>query len=168
MPTFGDLGAPLDSVAGIIRMALTPVFLLLSIANLLNVFSTRLALVGDRADQVAKTLDAADPDQTAILRHQLIGLYRRSVTLDVAVILSAIAKAAICIAVLLLFVGALGGESVGWALLVAFGSAIVCTLGAILAYATEMLMAGTGIRTELADGERRHLIDFIHRSRTET
>jgi hypothetical protein len=168
MPTIGiDLGTPLDSVAGIIRMALTPVFLLLSIANLLNVFSTRLALVGDRADQVTKALAAADPKQGTILRHQLIGLYRRSVTLDVAVILSAIAKAAVCIAVLLLFAGALGGESVGWALLVSFGCAIVCALGAILAFAAEMLMAGTGIRTELAEGERRHLVDFIRRSRTE-
>ena len=169
MPTLGiDLGAPLDSVAGIIRMALTPVFLLLSIANLLNVFSTRLALVGDRADQVTKALAAADPKQGTILRHQLIGLYRRSLTLDVAVILAAIAKAAVCIAVLLLFAGALGGESVGWALLIAFGCAIVCALGAILAYAAEMLMAGTGIRSELAHSERRHLMDFMRGSHTGT
>ena len=45
--------------------------------------------------------------------------------------------------------------------LVAFGCAIVCALGAILAFAAEMLMAGTGIRTELAHSERRHLMDFM-------
>jgi|SRR5579872_6109510 len=169
MPTLGlDFGTPLDSIAGIIRMALTPVFLLLSIANLLNVFSTRVALVGDRADQVTKALGTAEPDQVSALREQLIALYRRSVALDLAVILAAIAKAAVCISVLLLFAGALGGESVGWALLLSFGCAIVCALGAIMAFAAEMLMAGTGVRSELAHGERRHLIDFVRRPHADT
>src|SRR5689334_1429791 len=143
------LDLPLDSVAGIIRMALTPVFLLLSIANLLNVFSTRLALVGDRADQVTKALETADSDRAPELRRQLQQLYRRSLALDAAVILSSIAKAGVCIAVLLLFVGALGDTAVALVLLLAFGCAVVCSLGAILAYATEMLMAGTGVRNEL-------------------
>lgn len=161
MPTVGaEFGTPLDAVASIIRMALTPVFLLLSIAALLNVFSTRLAMVGDRADQVAKALESADPDRAAILKDQLAHLYRRSLALDAAVILSAIGKAAICIAVLLLYAGELGNEPVGLALLLAFGCAIVCALGAILAYAAEMLMAGIGVRLELAHSRRRHLLQF--------
>jgi hypothetical protein len=169
MPTVGaDFGTPLDAIAHVIRMALTPVFLLLSIAALLNVFSTRLGLVGDRVEQVTKALDTADPDQAAALKHQLVHLYRRSLALDAAVILSAIAKAAICAAVLLLFAGALGDESVGLALLIAFGSAIVCALGAILAYAAEMLMAGTGVRAELAHGRRRHLLHLPIGSHSDT
>jgi Protein of unknown function (DUF2721) len=161
MPTaVTDFGTALDPIAHIIRMALTPVFLLLSIAALLNVFSTRLGLVADRAEQVTKALGTADADHAAVLKDQLGHLYRRSVALDVAVILSAIAKAAVCAAVLLLFAGALGDESVGLALLLAFGCAIVCALGAILAYTAEMLMAGTGIRADLAHGHRRHLLHF--------
>ena len=35
-------------------------------------------------------------------------------------------------------------------LFVLFGLAVVCALGAIIAFTTEMLMAGTGIRTEVA------------------
>jgi len=169
MPNMGlDFGTALDPVANIIRLALTPVFLLLSIANLLNVFSTRLALVGDRADQVTKALATADDDQAGALRLQLIQLYRRSLALDAAVILSSIAKAAVCIAVLLLFIGALGEESVALVLLLAFGCAVVCSLGAILAYAAEMLMAGTGVRAELAHGHRRHLIAFLTGSHADT
>ena len=159
MPTMGvDFGTPLDSVAHIIRMALTPVFLLLSIAALLNVFSTRLALVGDRVEQVTKALEAVDDDHAAALEKQLVHLHRRTLALDAAVILASVAKAAVCAAVLLLFVGTLGDEPVGWALLLAFGCAIVCALGAILAFATEMLLAGTGIRAHLAHGHRRHLL----------
>jgi hypothetical protein len=161
MPTMGlDFGTAVDPIAHIIRLALTPVFLLLSIANLLNVFSTRLALVGDRAEQVTKALGSAEPADGPELRRQLRQLYRRSVALDLAVILSSIAKAGVCIAVLLLFVGALGDEAVALVLLLAFGCAVVCTLGAIVAYAAEMLMAGTGVRAELAHGHRRHLLHF--------
>jgi len=163
-----DFGTPLDAVAHIIRMALTPVFLLLSLSALLNVFSTRLGLVGDRVEQITKALDTADPERAAALKSQLIRLYRRTLALDAAVILSAVAKAAICGAVLLLFAGALGDESVGLALLIAFGCAIICALGAILAYAAEMLMAGTGIRDELAHGHRRHLLHFPMGSRNDT
>ena len=41
-------GSALDTIAHIIQVALTPVFLLSGIATLLNVFSTRLSRVGDR------------------------------------------------------------------------------------------------------------------------
>ena len=148
----------LESVAKIIQMALTPVFLLTGLATLLNVFSTRLARVAGRVDQAAKALETADADAAALLRDQLSALHRRSLALDVAVILAAAAGAATCTTVLLLFVGAFGSGSIEVALFSVFGFAIVCALGAIAAFAAEMLMAGTGIRAELAHGHRRHLL----------
>ena len=36
-----------------------------------------------------------------------------------------------------------------------FGLAVVCALGAIAAYTVEMMIAGTGIRTEVAQGRRQ-------------
>ena len=73
-------------------------------------------------------------------------------------ILTAVAGAATCTTVLLLFLGAFAGNATDLALLWAFGTAIVCALGAIGAYAAEMLMAGTGIRAELVHRGRRHLL----------
>lgn len=57
-----DIGHPssLDSVTHIIQVALTPIFLLSGIAALLNVFSTRLARVADRVDQLALALERAN------------------------------------------------------------------------------------------------------------
>ena len=146
----------IDSVSRIIQMALTPVFLLTGLATLLNVFSTRLARVALRVDQTVNALAAAEPESAAILQDQLAHLHRRSVALDFAVILAAAAGAATCATVLLLFIGTFAGNPVGAVLLWVFGIAIVCALGAIAAYATEMLMAGTGIRTELVEGTSRH------------
>jgi hypothetical protein len=48
--------SPLDSVAHIIQLALTPIFLLSGIGALLNVFATRLARVADRVDQITKEM----------------------------------------------------------------------------------------------------------------
>lgn len=158
MAVFGSeaMGISVDSVSRIIQMALTPVFLLTGVATLLNVFSTRLARVTQRVDQAVNALAAAEPDSAKMLRDQLSHLHRRSVALDAAVILAAGAGAATCSTVLLLFLGAFAGDPVDDILLWTFAAAIVCALGAIAAYATEMLLAGTGIRAELLHGARHH------------
>ena len=146
----GDSGTGLDTTAHIIQVALTPVFLLSGIATLLNVFSTRLARVADRVEAVSKELTDADAAQTLRLMAQLARLHRRSLALDVAVILGAVGGAATCAAVLALFVGALREATIASLLFVLFGLAVACALGAILAFTAEMLMAGTGIREDAA------------------
>jgi hypothetical protein len=83
----------LDLVAHVIQVALTPIFLLSGIATLLNVFSTRLARVADRVDQITKAMEDADPDESVELARQLLHLRRRSIALDAAVVLGAIAAA---------------------------------------------------------------------------
>jgi hypothetical protein len=148
-------GAVLDTVVHSIQVALTPVFLLSGIATLLNVFSTRLARVADRVDAVAAELAGADGDEAKILSIQLVHLHRRSVALDTAVVLGALGGAATCGAVLTLFVGAVRDAGVAFVLFALFGLAVVCALGAIVAYTVEMLMAGAGIRVEAARGRSR-------------
>src|SRR5207237_2491093 len=93
-------GSALDPVAHIIQVALTPVFLLSGIATLLNVFSTRLARVADRVEAVSKALEGADSGAATALSAQLAYLHRRSLALDVAVVLGAVGGAATCGAVL--------------------------------------------------------------------
>jgi Protein of unknown function (DUF2721) len=57
-----------DSVAHVIQVALTPVFLLSGIASLLAVLSTRLARVPDRVDALAEQLEATGPVDSRRLR----------------------------------------------------------------------------------------------------
>ena len=66
--------SPLDSVAHIIQLALTPIFLLSGIGALLNVFATRLARVADRVDQITKEMEAAEPERIAVLAVQMARL----------------------------------------------------------------------------------------------
>lgn len=54
-----DMGDAVDSVAHVIRVALTPAFLLSGIGTLLNVFNTRLGRVFDHREHVVELLRAA-------------------------------------------------------------------------------------------------------------
>src|SRR3984893_3369469 len=131
MPGTIDPILPLGMVAHIIQVALTPVFLLSGIATLLNVFSTRLARVADRVDQITKGIEEADAGEVALLAAQLSHLRRRSLALDAAVLLAAFGGAATCASVLTLFVGPLRDATVASVLFTTFGIAVMCTIGAI-------------------------------------
>ncbi len=149
MPAFLNPTSSLDPIAHIIQMALTPVFLLSGIATLMNVFSTRLARV---ADLIAKVTEGGDGDEAAMA--MLSHLRRRSLALDVAVVLGAVGGALTCASVLTLFVGALRDATVASVLFTTFGLAVICTIGAIAAFTAEMLMAGNSLRAEVAAAHR--------------
>jgi CHASE3 domain sensor protein len=145
-----DPTSPPEVVAHIIQVALAPVFLLTGIATLLNVFSNRLARVADRVDQLTNLIEDADKAKAMSLAAQLARLRRRSVALDVAVVLGALGAAATCASVLTLLIGALKNATVASVLFTTFALAVLCTLGAIAAFAAEMLMTSAGFRDEVA------------------
>jgi hypothetical protein len=140
---------PLDSAARVIQTALTSIFLLAGIATLLNVFSTRLARVVDRAGAVIKAIETADPETIKNLERELSRLRRRSIVLDTAIVLGAS-----CATALTLFLGTLENATIASMLFAMFGLALVCTIGAIGAYTAEMMMAGSDVRADMAAGER--------------
>ncbi|MGH6990922.1 MAG: DUF2721 domain-containing protein [Stellaceae bacterium] len=157
---FAPAGSASDSFARIIQEALTPIFLLSGIAALLNVFSARLARVADQvAALVVGALGAAAAAEGEVRAHQLRNLRRRLVALDAAVVLAAIGGAATCGTVLVLFIGTLRDSTTSTLLFGLFGTAVASTLGAILLFTVEMLMAGTGIGAALARGRRVALKD---------
>ncbi len=131
--------------AAVTSMFLTPVFLLSGITSILGVLSTRLARVADRVDALAEKLETAGPAERNRLHFRLAYLRRRSHILDVAVMMATLSGAATSIAALLLFVGTLRDRT-GISLFVAFGLALVFTVGALGAFLIEMLLASHGIR----------------------
>ena len=135
-----------DSVAHIIQVALTPIFLLSGIASLLGVFAGRLARVADRVDALAEKLDDAGPAARPALEQRLAHLRKRSHALDIAVVLGAMAGAATCAAAVILFIASLRDVTTRGLLFLAFGLALFCTMGALAAFLGEMLMASRGLR----------------------
>jgi len=144
-----DSGDPIDNVAHVIQVALTPVFLLSGIGTLLNVFNTRLARVSDHTEHTAELLRAdPDSDEAAMLRMHLRRLRHRVLALDVAIALGAIGGAATCGAALALFVGVLHDSTTTSVLFLMFGLALGCTVGALAAFIGDSLLAWHGLTTE--------------------
>jgi hypothetical protein len=130
----------LQDAAKVVQLALTPVFLLSGVAALLNVFATRLGRVADQTDKLAAT--SAEETRDAVLRI----LRWRSRALDWAVVLAAVAGALTCGAVLVLFLGEVRGSGAASLLFLLFGGAIVLTMGSLVAFVIEMLLAANGVR----------------------
>ena len=139
----------LDNVTHVIQVALTPIFLLSGIAALLNVFSTRLGRVADRVDQLAIKLQSDATSETTYFSVELSHLRRRSLVLDVAVVLGAMGGAATCGSALALFIGALRNTTAASVLFSLFGFALLCTIAALAAFAVEMMMASHGLRATM-------------------
>ena len=147
-------GTPLDTIAHVIQVALTPVFLLSGIATLLNVFATRLTRVADQVDAAAVAVLSADAEQAKQLSVKLVRLHRRSIVLDFAVVLGAIGGASTCAAVFALFLSEVREATMATLMFLLFGLAVICALGAIAAYTIEMMLAGMAIRDEVAESRR--------------
>lgn len=86
---------------------------------------------------------------------RLVHLRRRSHALDLAVILGSLAGACTCGTVLALFLGLLRTKTTVSLLFVLFGVAILCTIGALGAFLTEVLLASRGIRADVAQCANR-------------
>jgi Protein of unknown function (DUF2721) len=141
-----ELTDAVDSVAHIIQVALTPVFLLSGIGTLLNVFNTRLSRVSDHTEHTSELLRGQPDDAEAerLLGH-LARLHRRRLVLDASVVLGALGGAATCCAAFALFLGGLRDAAIASWLFVLFGAALGCTVIALIAFVADSLLAWHGL-----------------------
>ncbi len=144
----------LESIVRVIQSSLTPVFLLTAVASLLGVFTTRLARISDQVKVLAEA-KGGDAAADATMKRQLAFLRRRSHALDLAVILGAFAGACTCGTVLALFLGLLRAKATVSILFFLFGIAILCTIGALSAFLTEVLLASRGLRVDVDQHAKR-------------
>ncbi|HET6309224.1 MAG TPA: DUF2721 domain-containing protein [Rhodopila sp.] len=148
MPGF-DTPEAVDSIAHVVQVALTPVFMLSGVGALLNVFNTRLSRVSDHRSYIANLLrDETDAAQIAWLTTHLARLQRRTLVLDASVILGAIGGASTCGAAFILFLGSLRNEVIANWLFALFGIALGCTASALLAFLADSLLAWHGLHRE--------------------
>lgn len=133
----------LDNAAHVVQLALTPIFLLAGLAQMLNVFTARLGRVADRVYRLIH-----DPNAS---RFELRRLQLRSHILDAAVVCAATAGGLTCCAALTLFLGALRNHDAAWLLFNLFGGALGCSIAALAAFATETVLSGKTVREQAAD-----------------
>jgi hypothetical protein len=142
-------GEAVDSVAHVIQVALTPVFLLSGIGTLLNVFNQRLSRVSDHREHAEELLrDEADAGERARLGSHLRRLRHRTNVLDASVVLGAIGGASACCAAFVLFLGSVRDTVIESWLFVLFGVALGCTASALIAFLVDSVLAWHGLHRD--------------------
>ena len=135
--------------ASVIQTSLAPVFLLAGTAAFVGIYATRLGRVSDRLNEVVEKNES-----DALRQRQLIYLRRRTLVLEIAVILGVVAGICTCCAILNLLSGALAIRIRPLNLFWFFGSAIVSLMLSLLAFLLELLAAGRSILLQIRDNRR--------------
>ncbi|MDH7794745.1 MULTISPECIES: DUF2721 domain-containing protein [unclassified Beijerinckia] len=145
--------ADVEGIVKIIQSALTPVFLLAGTAGFLNVYSSRLARVSDRINNIVDGMGTGDV--TADVRNaQLRVLRRRTIALEIAVIFGALTGIFVCAAILGLFVGQIERTIKEDWLYWNFGMGLLCLSLSLWAFIAEMLLATGSMIRQIAKARR--------------
>jgi hypothetical protein len=129
----------IEAVAGVIQLAVAPVFLLAGIAGLLGVLSTRLARIIDRARVIERRIPQSKSDeQRALLRRETKVLWRRIALINWAIRLCIAGALAVCLVIVALFVGELVDVNIGVAVAVLFVTAMVLIVAGLMYLLTEV------------------------------
>ena len=135
------MGIPLDRIAHMIQVALTPVFLLSGVGELLSVITGRLGRVADQLDTASRLPHITEGADAREQRQALARLRHQVRALDVARAFAVLAGIATCAATFTLFVGALQNTAAATALILSFGAGILCTTAALIASLLEAMLS---------------------------
>jgi hypothetical protein len=138
-----------DGVAHLIQTALTPVFLLSGIGQLLQVFNARVAGVFDHLRQTAELL-RTEPCLTEkeSLRNHFKRYSQRLWLLNAAIALGAIGGGSTCGAAFVLFLGSVRMSAVAGWLIGLFALALGCTVISLVIFLGDSVLAWHGLRRE--------------------
>jgi hypothetical protein len=137
------------ALAGVIQIAVAPVFLLAGIAGFLNVMSGRLGRIVDRARIVERRSSGiTEPEPARVAQRELRTLWRRIRIINWSIGLCAASGLLVCSVVVGLFVGDFWSLDIGGVVVSVFVGAMVLLILSLLLFirevqlATRMLVAG--------------------------
>jgi len=140
-------GSELETVIGVLQISLAPAFLLAAIASLLNVYTTRLGRIVDRARELQRNLAAAaNVESRRPIREELRQIARRKKLVRLSLLMTIGAAVVICLMVGVLFIMGLTSFSRADIVIAMFAVSM-----ALLAVSLCALLAETGIASIDAD-----------------
>lgn len=138
-----------------IQLSVTPVFLLVAIGSMLNVMTTRLGRVVDRARKLEEEIAAGETETIRALRlGELQSLDKRMLYSNRAINFCAVSALFNAVVVVLLFVGELAGADLSIPVALLFIIAMLGVIGGLVSFLAEISvsMKTIRVRTELLKG----------------
>ncbi len=124
-----------DDITNVIQLSVAPVFLLTSIATMINAMNTRLSRIVDRRRVVIERRKSSDQGQNTESDLELTTLSRRSYLSYLGILFAVLSALLICLVMIGAFIGALISVDLSKAVAVVFIlalSAVVVALGLFL------------------------------------
>jgi len=137
----------IQAIAGVIQLAVAPVFLIAGIAGLLGVLSTRLGRIIDRARVIERRIPQAKRDeQRTLLRAETAALWRRIALINWAIRLCVSGALTICLVIMTLFVGEFVVFNLAAFIAVLFVIAMILTVSGLVFFLSEVGVATRHMR----------------------
>lgn len=138
-------------IAHLIQVALTPIFLISAIGVTLNVLTSRLARIVDRARAIEDVLRRSDPQNDGRDLHGVLGvLARRARYINAAITLITLSALFIALVVVMLFVGAFLRWDLSEFIACLFILSMLSLCAALLAFLIEVRIATNTLQIGIA------------------
>lgn len=150
--------ATIRALANVIQLSVAPVFLLAGIAGLLNVLSSRLARIVDRARVIERRVPQAKSDEQRQLLHgETSSLWTRIAMIHWAIRLCVSGALTVCVVIVALFIGAFVAVNIAALIAILFVTAMLLIIAGLvfllreITAATKHMRAGMEIALEDAN-----------------
>lgn len=142
-------------VAHLIQVALTPVFLISAIGVTLNVLTSRLARIVDRARAMEdQLLSDTRPPESATLHRQLAVAARRARLINGAILMITLAALFIAMVVVMLFLNAFIRWDLSAFIAAMFILSMLSLAGSLLSFLIEVRLATKTLRIGIEEASR--------------
>lgn len=139
--------ASIETISGVISLAVAPVFLLAGIAGLLGVMSTRLGRITDRARVIERRIpDAGDPAHEKLLHDEAASLWERTRLINWAIRICSLGALSVCLVIVTLFVGELVAVNIAVAVAALFIAAMLFIISGLVLFLREVSIATSRMR----------------------
>jgi len=143
-------------IAHWIQIALTPIFLISAIGVILNVLTSRLARIVDRARAMEDRLRSAEPRSASLELHgKLVVLARRAKWINAAITLITLSALFIAFVVVMLFVNAFLRWDLSAFIAIMFILSMSSLAAALLAFLIEVRIATATLRIGIEEVSRQ-------------
>jgi Protein of unknown function (DUF2721) len=151
----GALSVQSADIAHLIQVALTPIFLISAIGVTLNVLTSRLARIVDRARAMESELCRPDYMPAGRDLHAALGvLARRARYINAAITLITLSALFIALVVVMLFVNAFAHWDLAAFIAIMFILSMLALAGAFMAFLIEVRIATTTLRIGIEAASR--------------
>ena len=140
------LSDPVSTIAHVIQLSVAPVFLLTSIAGLLNVLVGRLGRVIDRARVWEREVEDEASEKADLLHDRLRTLAIRARWINIAISLCVMSAILVASVVLVLFASAFMGADYRGVVAGLFSGAMIALIGGLIFFLREIFLATQSLR----------------------